>query len=234
MFNWIVSRWIGFILSSDLTFSTVWTAENHSPLLYLCKRLDFVLVRSHFVVAIDYSCTNLSLLMEGKSCCHRKSYSKYFTFPVLLGQRKGANIYFPWQAESSPAAGAEQAVPCALCCLSCPKLQRSRLCWLAEGTHWWICLLQSERSFPRELSISAQLVWGGVLELQINNSIWFSLSVPNLPGPGDRDSVPSYFQEKQILHCLRGMARVKLASLKSPKVSQQVLCTQSLSSFKNK
>lgn len=84
------------------------------------------------MVAIDYSCTNLSLLMERKPCCHRKSYSKYFTFPVLLGQRKGANIYFACQAESSPAAGAEQAVTRALRCLSCPEIQALLL---AEDTH---------------------------------------------------------------------------------------------------
>lgn len=33
MFNWIISRWIEIILSSVLTFSTVWTTKNHSPLL---------------------------------------------------------------------------------------------------------------------------------------------------------------------------------------------------------
>lgn len=45
---------------------------------------------------------------------------------------------------------------------------------------------KSEGSFPRTLSISAQFVWVSVLELQVNKSIWFSLSIPNFSGFGDQ------------------------------------------------
>lgn len=62
---------------------------------------------------------------------------------------------------------------------------------------------KSEGLFPRKLSISAQLVWVGVLELQVNNSIWFEYPKPfRIWGPGI-PPVPSYLQEKLLFHLFR-------------------------------
>lgn len=74
-------------------------------------------------------------------------------------------------------------VLCAVCHVPSSRDPGSA-CWVKASSNDFP-VAKSEGLFPRKLSISAQLVWVGVLELQVNSSIWFRLSIPNLSGFGD-------------------------------------------------
>lgn len=110
-------------------------------------------------MAIDYSLISLSLLIEGKLCHHLKSYSKYFTFAVLQGQMKEANIYFSCKSESSRAAAEDELMTCSPSCLLCPKVQGSRFCSLGKKTATDVpVIVKNEGSSPKKLNVSAKSV----------------------------------------------------------------------------